>query len=98
MPARPSNVVESTGALSGAGNISGNRGPGTPSCLAHAARRHWTRRHPGQGVLKRPRGKSVRLAEELKASDVGLEFLTGELKGLHDPYRACAYAGHHSPR
>ncbi|MDX2527094.1 recombinase family protein [Streptomyces europaeiscabiei] len=25
------------------------------------------------------------LAEELKASDVGLEFLTGELKGLHDP-------------
>jgi hypothetical protein len=25
------------------------------------------------------------LAEELKASDVGLEFLTGELKGSHDP-------------
>lgn len=25
------------------------------------------------------------LAEELKASDVGLEFLTGELKGLQDP-------------
>jgi DNA invertase Pin-like site-specific DNA recombinase len=25
------------------------------------------------------------LAEELKASDVGLEFLTGELKGPHDP-------------
>ena len=25
------------------------------------------------------------LAEDLKASDVGLEFLTGELKGSHDP-------------
>ncbi|WP_445528177.1 recombinase family protein [Streptomyces cyslabdanicus] len=25
------------------------------------------------------------LAEELKASDVGLEFLTGELKGSHNP-------------
>ncbi|MFC5895224.1 recombinase family protein [Streptomyces ramulosus] len=25
------------------------------------------------------------LAEELKASDIGLEFLTGELKGSHDP-------------
>ncbi|WP_261989316.1 hypothetical protein [Streptomyces sp. uw30] len=25
------------------------------------------------------------LAEELKASDGGLEFLTGELKGSHDP-------------
>ncbi|MEV5239460.1 hypothetical protein AB0K89_10155 [Streptomyces cinnamoneus] len=25
------------------------------------------------------------LAEQLKASDVGLEFLTGELKGSHDP-------------
>ncbi|MGW3627023.1 recombinase family protein [Streptomyces sp. NPDC000880] len=25
------------------------------------------------------------LAEELKASDVGLEFLTGELQGSHDP-------------
>ncbi|MDX2524667.1 recombinase family protein [Streptomyces europaeiscabiei] len=25
------------------------------------------------------------LAEELKASDVGLEFLTGELRGSHDP-------------
>jgi DNA invertase Pin-like site-specific DNA recombinase len=25
------------------------------------------------------------LAEELKASDVGLKFLTGELKGSHDP-------------
>ena len=25
------------------------------------------------------------LAEELKTSDVGLEFLTGELKGSHDP-------------
>ncbi|MFF0034047.1 recombinase family protein [Streptomyces avermitilis] len=25
------------------------------------------------------------LAEEVKASDVGLEFLTGELKGSHDP-------------
>ncbi|MCQ8831095.1 recombinase family protein [Streptomyces malaysiensis] len=25
------------------------------------------------------------LAEELKAGDIGLEFLTGELKGLHDP-------------
>ncbi|MFF2732486.1 recombinase family protein [Streptomyces sp. NPDC058008] len=25
------------------------------------------------------------LAEELKAGDVGLEFLTGELKGSHDP-------------
>ncbi len=25
------------------------------------------------------------LAEELKASDVGLEFLAGELKGSHDP-------------
>ncbi|MCT9105220.1 recombinase family protein [Streptomyces mirabilis] len=25
------------------------------------------------------------LAEELKARDVGLEFLTGELKGSHDP-------------
>ncbi|MER6149352.1 recombinase family protein [Streptomyces hirsutus] len=25
------------------------------------------------------------LAEELKVSDVGLEFLTGELKGFHDP-------------
>jgi DNA invertase Pin-like site-specific DNA recombinase len=26
-----------------------------------------------------------RVGEELKASDVGLEFLTGELKGSHDP-------------
>lgn len=25
------------------------------------------------------------LAEKLKASDVGMEFLTGELKGSHDP-------------
>jgi DNA invertase Pin-like site-specific DNA recombinase len=25
------------------------------------------------------------LAGELKASDIGLEFLTGELKGSHDP-------------
>ncbi|MFC9620069.1 recombinase family protein [Streptomyces sp. NPDC056930] len=25
------------------------------------------------------------LAEELKAGDVGLEFLTGELQGSHDP-------------
>ncbi|MFB8395697.1 recombinase family protein [Streptomyces yangpuensis] len=33
-------------------------------------------------------GRSIELAmlaEELKASDVGLEFLTGELKGSHDP-------------
>ncbi|MFJ2235019.1 hypothetical protein [Streptomyces sp. NPDC087859] len=26
------------------------------------------------------------LAEELRVSDVGLEFLTGEFKGLHDPF------------
>ncbi|MEU5957911.1 recombinase family protein [Streptomyces sp. NPDC047525] len=25
------------------------------------------------------------LAEELRASDIGLEFLTGELRGSHDP-------------
>ena len=31
------------------------------------------------------------LAEQLKASDVGLEFLTGELQGSHDP---CHPAGH----
>lgn len=33
-------------------------------------------------------GRGIELAmpaEELKASDVGLEFLTGELKGSHDP-------------
>ncbi|OIJ87137.1 recombinase family protein [Streptomyces colonosanans] len=30
------------------------------------------------------------LAKELKASDVGLEFLTGELKGSHDPSAARA--------
>ncbi|MFJ9854438.1 recombinase family protein [Streptomyces sp. NPDC101150] len=39
------------------------------------------------------------LAEKLKASDVGLEFLTGELKGSHDPlrhrvHRACRHVRH----
>ncbi|MER7775941.1 recombinase family protein [Streptomyces sp. NPDC096191] len=37
-------------------------------------------------ATKRPELETVvKLAGELKASDVGLEFLTGELKGWHDP-------------
>jgi hypothetical protein len=38
-------------------------------------------------------GRGIELAmpaEELKAGDVGLEFLTGELKGSHDPPGPCS--------
>lgn len=41
-------------------------------------------KRPGRGI------ELAMLAEELKTSDVGLEFLTGELKGSHDPSRTDA--------
>ncbi len=30
-------------------------------------------------------GRGIELAEQLKARDIGLELLTGELQGSHDP-------------
>ncbi|MGW2767741.1 recombinase family protein [Streptomyces sp. NPDC001275] len=57
---------------------------GSQVCLARASGVAVTlvvheHKRPGRGI------DLATLAEELKASEVGLEFLTGELQGQHDP-------------
>ncbi|MEU6996085.1 hypothetical protein ABZ953_36215 [Streptomyces sp. NPDC046465] len=53
--------------------------PGTADGLAAPPRGLVAFEASGRGI------ELAMLAEELKASDVGLEFLTGELKGSHGP-------------
>ena len=54
-------------------------GPGNP--------RVWGRGHDrrARAQAARPRHRAAALAEQLRAADIGLEFLTGELQGSHAP-------------
>ncbi|MFF0450867.1 recombinase family protein [Streptomyces sp. NPDC004609] len=69
------------GSPTGCGHV-----PGAVRRLPRGAVRRARKDRPGlRPQPGRPHIELAMLAEELKASDVGLEFLTGELKGSHDP-------------